>query len=139
MSELAIAVDLDRGAPPAGRVAIENQGSEGVRLWRTSNTWGAGALSFELMRDGESVRLTRRPEDYTRNVPSSVEVPAGGRHQLPFDLGDGTWQSDDQLERFAGPGACLVAVYEVRETRESAEHGVWTGRLESEPVSLEGS
>lgn len=139
MSELAIAVDLDRGAPPAGRVAIENRGSEAVRLWRTSNTWGADALTFELTRGTESVHLTRRPEDYTRNVPSSVEVPAGGRHELPFDLGDGSWQGDEQLERLAGPGARLVAVYEVGETRESAEHGVWSGRLESEPVLLEGS
>jgi hypothetical protein len=139
LSELALVVDLSRASPPAGTAAIENRGPEAVRLWRTSNTWGAGALRFELTRSGASLLLTRRPEDFTRNVPSAVEVPAGGRHELPFDLGDGGWEGDEQLDRPAGPGGRLVAVYEVGETPEAAVHGVWTGRLKSEPVSLNGS
>lgn len=141
LSELALSVEVSRPWPPAGAAVIENRGSDPVRLWRTSNSWGADALGFELTQGGESVVLRRRTEDFTRtrNVPSSVDVPAGGRHELPFDLGDGRWKGAEQLGDVAGPGARLVAVYEVAETPESAVHDAWTGRLESEPVSLDGS
>jgi hypothetical protein len=132
-----IRVELDRSRPPGGMVVIVNSGPDAVRLWRTGNSWGDEVLSFDLMRDGLTARVVRRPQVYTRNVPSSVSVPPGGNHELPFDLGDGSWDSDEPLDSFAEPGARLVAVYEVPETPEAAVHGVWTGRVESEPVALE--
>jgi hypothetical protein len=134
-----IRLELDRSRPPAGTVVILNSGPDAVRLWRTGNSWGDEVLSFDVMRDGLTARVVRRPQVYTRNVPSSVSVPPGGSHELPFDLGDGSWDSDEPLDSFAGVGARLVAVYEVPETPEAAVHGVWTGRVQSEPVALEAS
>lgn len=93
-------------------------------------------LSFEVLRGPSITRVVRAPQVYTRNIPSSVEVPAGGRHRVPFDLGDGTWQLDVPAGELFGAGASLVAVYEVRESREASEARVWTGRLRSQPVPL---
>lgn len=134
-----LSVDLSRPWPPAGTAVIENPGPEPVRLWRTSNSWGAEALRFELTRGEQRAVLTRRLEDFTRNPPSAVEVPAGGSRELPFDLGDGRWEGDEQLDQVAGTSVRLVAVYEVGQTPESAAQDVWTGRLESEPVLLDDS
>ena len=69
-----------------------------VRLWRPGNTWGDDALTFEA-----TTRLVRQA-DYTRNVPSSVEVPPGGTHELPFDLEDGTWSAAVALGHASGRG-----------------------------------
>jgi hypothetical protein len=134
-----IRLELARSRPPAGTVVLVNSGPEAVRVWRMGNSWGDETLSFEVTRGEHVVHVVRAPQEYTRNVPSSVAVPPGGRHELPFDLGDGSWESDEPLDRLAGPGAQLVAVYEVRETPESRAHGVWTGRVESEPVALDDS
>jgi hypothetical protein len=93
-------------------------------------------LSFEVIRGPAITRVVRAPQVYTRNVPSPVAVPAGGRHRIPFDLGDGTWQIDRPPGELFGAGASLVAVYEVPESREATEAGVWTGQLRSPPVVL---
>jgi hypothetical protein len=108
-----------------------------VRIWRTGNLWGDTVLSFELLPDERSYSVVRKPQVYTRNVPSSLKVPGGSRHELPFDLGDGEWEAGSPLDQLILPGAQLVAIYDVPQTPEALEHGVWTGQLRSEPVFLD--
>jgi hypothetical protein len=67
---------------------------------------------------------------YTRNVPSSVERTPGDAHRRAFDLGDGKW------EPAVSGGDSLAARFEIDETPESSEHGVWTGCAQSEAVDL---
>lgn len=134
---LAISIELRSGPPgPAGKVVLVNTGSADVRLWNTGNHWGDRVLSFEVLHGGRVWRLVSRPQEYTRNVPSSFVLPAGARHEWPFDLGDGDWEADVPIEQLTIPGAQLVAVYDVPRSPEAESHGVWTGELRSEPMLL---
>ena len=122
---------------PAGMVVFLNRGQSDVRIWERGNRWGDTALAFELIRNGQVSRIVRREQVYTRNVPSSVTVPAGARHEWPFDLGDGEWESDGWDDRSVAPGAQLVAVYSVPASPEALDHGVHSGQLLSEAISLD--
>jgi hypothetical protein len=133
---LSLAVELRPAAPPAGAAVLTNEGSEPIRVWRQGNEWGDGALAFVVRRDGGDETLTRKPQVYTRNVPSPAEIPPGGEHRIEFDVGDGEWEPDDVVQRLADGAGQLAAVYEIAPTPESDEQQVWTGRVRSEFVSL---
>jgi hypothetical protein len=95
-------------------------------------------ISFEVRR-GPTVRhVVRAPQVYTRNVPSPLVVSPGVRHSIPFDLDDGTWQLEAPVVELFGAGASLVAIYDVPESPEAIEAGVWIGQLHSQPVPLVG-
>jgi hypothetical protein len=131
---LSLALDLRPAGLPAGAAVLTNQGSDSVRVWRQGNEWGDGALAFVVRGDGDA-KLTRKPQFYTRNVPSAVEIPAGGEHRIEFDVGDGEWEPADVVQRLGEGGAQLAAVYEIAPTPESVEQQVWTGRVQSPFVS----
>jgi hypothetical protein len=132
---LALELQVDPSLPPRGAVAIANRGTTPVRVWELGNSWGDATLSFELLRDGAVEKIVREPQVYTVNLPERREVPAGGRHEWRFDLGDGSWKIGD-VTHLDVPDTRLVAVYEVVPTPEAEEHGVWVGRLRSDPVPL---
>jgi hypothetical protein len=134
---LAIHVQLHADARAAGKLVITNRGSADVRFWQMGNSWGDGTLSFEVKWDGRTERVTRKPQDYTRNVPSSISVAPGGKWEVPFDLADGTWEPPSAIDRLETPGAQLVALYEIRDSPEARTHHVWLGRLRSESVALQ--
>jgi hypothetical protein len=140
MSQATLALQLvvHSGPPrPAGTIVLVNTGNTEVRIWRTGNEWGDTAFSFEVIQDDPIWRVVRQPQVYTRNLPSSVVVPAGTTHEWPFDLGDGQWQADPHIEQVLVPGAQLVAIYHVPRSPEAVTHNVWMGRLRSKPVVLE--
>ncbi len=122
------------GTPGAGRVILDNHGDKPIRVWLTGNLWGDTALRFEISRPPIVARVVRKPQRYTRNVPSSLVVQAGGSHTWQFDFGDGSWETDVPFGQMVGAGAELIAVYEAGESPEALANGVWTGCLRSEPV-----
>jgi hypothetical protein len=121
---------------PAGAVVLMNAGRTAIRVWQSGNQWGDTVLSFEVLRSGKVWRVFHKPQDYTRNVPSSKEVPAGARHAVAFDLGDGEWDAGAPIEQLTAPPAQLVAVYDVPPTPEARDRGIWTGQLRSNPALL---
>jgi hypothetical protein len=134
---ITIQVELRTSAPrPAGIVRLLNQGDTEIRVWQTGNSWGDGVLSFEVLQDTQGWHYVLVPQVYTRNVPSSLAVPAGGSHGFPFDLGDGSWQGDAPAGFVITPAAQLLTVYDVPESPEAVTQNVWTGHLQSEPVEL---
>jgi hypothetical protein len=134
---ISIEIDLRRAIPPAGDITLENATETTIRTWRLGNEWGDQMISFEVLRGTTASRVVKAPQVYTKNVPSPVDVPAGARHRIPFDLGDGTWQMHPPASELFSADANLVALYEVPESREARAAGVWIGRLRSQPVPLE--
>jgi hypothetical protein len=122
---------------PAGEIVLANTGGAEVRVWRTGNQWGDTALSFEVLQGDDLLRIVRLPQVYTRNVPSSVAVPAGTIYQWPFDLGDGEWDADAPIAQAIVPGAQLIAIYDISPSAEALAHGIWTGQLRSKSVLLD--
>jgi hypothetical protein len=133
---LTVRIELAASQPPRGRVVLGNAGAEPLRVWRTGSEWGDEALSFELAADRSAVAIVLAPQVYTRNVPSSVEIPAGGEHGIEFDLGDGSWEPTPALPRLAIEGATLTAIYRVAASNEAHKGGVWIGEVRSEPVRV---
>lgn len=133
---LALHVELRLSAPPAGSAALVNTGQAPVRVWRQGNSWGDPTLSFLISAEGVEGRVVRSAQEYTRNVPATIELRAGERHAWAVDLADGSWEAEPSLDRLARPGGSLVGVYEVVPTAEAEQHNVWIGRILSEPVRL---
>lgn len=132
-----IEIELSARRPPAGHVIFRNLAEREVRVWGAGNRWGDEALAFEARSGAQRRHIVRQLQDYTRNLPASFRIAPGESYGLRFDLGDGTWQPDPRAADVFGPGARLIAIYEVAATPEAVSHGVWTGRLQSEPVPLD--
>lgn len=134
LDPLSLSIELTSEAA-AGRVVVRNQSESTTAVWNLGNEWGDNSLSFEIQ--GEVLlRVVRKLQDYTRNVPSAVELSAGESHAWDFDLNDGTWELGEQSGW--GAGAKLVAIYETVASDEASTANVWIGRVVSEPVSLVG-
>lgn len=136
MRVFPVATRNPQGSVPAGAVVLQNRGAAPLRLWRTGNSWGDETLSFDVIAGNRSHSLSRPPQVYTRNVPSSFLLDSGAEHKIAFDLGEGTWQPGETLSLLNTPEAQLFAVYDVPVSPEALVHGVWTGRLRSAGTSL---
>jgi len=132
-----VQIELEMNATGKGKVVVVNRGSAKVRLWRPGNRWGDETLSFNLAWDNHTERVTRKPQIYTRNVPASVVVASNGKQDIPFDLGDGSWEPAAAVERLSATGTKITAIYSVRKSPEALSHHVWTGELRSPPARLE--
>ncbi len=125
---LAICIDLQRRHPPIGKVMVVNGGVEPLRIWIGGNSWGDGALTFQL----EGFRIARLPQVYSRNVPAFMELGPDETFETPFDLGDGGWEPSV----VEVSGRMLTAWFEIADSVEAREHHVWVGRIQSDPVQL---
>jgi hypothetical protein len=118
----------------AGKVVLVNSSSADIHVWRMGNQWGDEALSFEVLQGSHVWRVA---QVYTRNVPSSVLIPAGATQEWPFDLKDGQWEAGVPIDQLMAPGAQLIAIYDVPPSSDATQQGVWTGQLRSGPARLD--
>jgi hypothetical protein len=131
------ALTLRTARPPAGSVIVQNHLRSEVRIWDRGNTWGDDALSFEVTAAGESAIVTKRLQRYTRNVPSSVVVAPGMQHEIPFDLGDGTWNLDVAQKLLVRAGSGIRAIYDSGDSLEVQTQGVWWGQFRTSFLPLQ--
>lgn len=140
-SQALLAVLTLRSAqPPAGSVIVQNHSSTDARIWDTGNTWGDDALSFEVTAAGQNALVSiakKRLQRYTRNVPSSVVIAPGTQHEIPFDLGDGTWDLAVAQKLLVHAGAQIRAIYDSGDSPEVQAQGVWRGQLRTSFLPLE--
>jgi hypothetical protein len=130
---LRVELEPEPDRTSAGVVALLNTGETPLRVFRAGNSWGDDALSFEVSDGVRIVQITRVPQVYTRNVPSTAEIAPAERHLLPYDLADGGWTGGTEL---IVAGSALTAIYVVEESPEASEQGAWTGRCASAAVTL---
>jgi len=135
-ASLSFRIELRRNVPPAGAAVLFNHTAGEVRVWRMGNSWGDETLSFVLVLADRTHPIVPKQHSYTRNIPVSLPVAPGGRHEIPFDLGDGGWEPSSAIELAKTPGARLAAVYRVPDSPEAESQGVWRGELRSETVVL---
>jgi hypothetical protein len=134
--DLSAALKLRIAHPPAGAVIVQNHSSNDARIWDIGNTWGDDALSFEIMAAGQSAIVKRNLQRYTRNVPSLVIIALGSYHEIPFDLGDGTWALDIAQKLLVHAGSQMRAIYASGDSPEVQALGVWRGQLRTSFIPL---
>ncbi len=61
-------------------------------------------------------------------------MPPGAKHVIPIILDD-YWGAKPEIEE-GWQSIKLTAIYEVEDSEESKEEGVWTGRIESEQIEV---
>jgi hypothetical protein len=99
------------------------------------NSWGYQNVSFEFtMPDGKKLVVSKRPQGFTKNFPSTFLIPPGEHRVYAIRL-DKEWEVQPPLAA-AETQITLKAIYEVAVTPEATEHKVWTGRIESKPYNL---
>ena len=84
--------------------------------------------------DGKKTLVSKRPQTFTVNGPSTFLVPPG-EHQVYVIRLDKWWETRPTLTVDAGTQVVLKAIYQVPVTPEANKLNVWTGRVES---NLEG-
>ncbi len=119
-------------------VVLTNKSKGPQSVFETWNSWGFAAVSFEFtMPDGKQVVVSRGPEAWTMNFATTFLIPPG-EHQVYAIRLDKRWESRPKLTADAEKQIQikLKAIYQVQVTPESAEHKVWTGRVESRLYDL---
>lgn len=111
-------------------VVLTNISDEPQSVWETWNSWGSQTISFEFtLPDNRRVVVSKGPQVFTMNFPSTFLIPSGGHKVYPIRLDK--WWDVGSIPKSTEMLVSLKAVYEVPVTPEAASYHVWTGRVES--------
>lgn len=114
---------------------ISNGGTQPVRVWDRSNSWGWSTFSLEVTGSSQSqdyFTLTAKPRTFTRNGPGFTEIPAGGSHIVTLATGDDTeWDGLDQVEHLRREPLRVRAQLTVPPSPEAEELEVFVGEVNS--------
>lgn len=70
-------------------VILTNVSGEAQAIFRTSNSWGYYALSFELQTaGGPTLTITKKPQAFTKNNPTTFVIPPSEQMVFPIKLDD---------------------------------------------------
>ncbi len=124
-------ITMAKSKPDEFYVVLTNVSREPQPVWETWNSWGYQTISFELTTpDGKKSIVSKGPEDFTINFPSTFLIKSG-EHQVYAIRLDEWWETHPALPKREEMPITLKAAYEVTPSPEAIEYKVWTGRLES--------
>jgi ankyrin repeat protein len=121
-------------------VRFTNHSEKPVRLWSERCRFGYQTLSFRYddgsRRSSRMHRVAQSSSDWRNRPPKTVTIPPGATFSwevAPSAIwGDREWHGVPEPN--TGKSIALTAVYEVEATDAARAHGVWSGRIRSEPV-----
>ncbi len=133
-----VAIRIIHISPPNRIVLrIENPSDRSIRIWRESNSWGAGHWRVLVVRKGQVETLYQNPDQaFTRNIPGFDEIKADGYIDKTLDLDVGDWRSAGDRRPSLESGDLVIVVYDVPkalgwvgapDTVRAHEMGVWYG------------
>ncbi|MCP5536683.1 MAG: hypothetical protein H7A51_10715 [Akkermansiaceae bacterium] len=115
-------------------IVLHNTSGQDQRVWRDWCPWGYHNLSLHAELDnGKKVLLTTATKNWGRSYPDAALVRAGKSYVFEVHLAGKVWKG---LEELPGSAFKLTVVYEVKETAESKQKHVWTGKVSSEAVTV---
>ncbi|MGE4138538.1 MAG: hypothetical protein AB7E98_22690 [Pirellulales bacterium] len=138
--QLAIAVPLREGVRPIFvtgerphfHVVLTNRGQATVRLWTQTCSWGYQALRFEAVdAAGKVVEIGRRPQQFLQNAPTTYALEAGDCVVFDIYFAGDDWQGFKLPAKGQTMSTRLRAIYEVPADKQTQQHNVWTGKVES--------
>ena len=110
-------------------LALRNESSKALRIWREENSWGAARWRVLRVRRGElMVFFQSTTKVFTVNVPSSRELEVGNRLSIALDINESGWQGTDAIGgKLFAPGDLVVVIYDVPWSPEASSTNVWFG------------
>ena len=100
-------------------VVLTNISSEPQAVWETWNSWGSQTISFEFtLPDNRRVVVSKGPQGFTMNFPSTFLIPPGEHKVYPIRLDK--WWDVGSIPKSTEMQISLKAVYEVPVTPEAA-------------------
>jgi hypothetical protein len=129
-------IEMARKSPRDFYVVLTNVSEKDQFTWEYWNWWGNRTISFELTTaEGKKIDLSKKPQDYTMNYPSTFLVKPGEHEVIAVRL-DEQWDVTPILAKKSEMPITLKVFYEVQPTEESAKYKVWIGRIESHDYKL---
>jgi hypothetical protein len=123
-------ITIAKEKPHEFYVVLTNISNEPQAVWETWNSWGSRTISFEFMfGDNPPILVTRGPEGFTKNFPSTFLIPPGEHKVYPIRLDK--WWNTAGIPKSTEAPIRLKAIYEVSSTPEASQYKVWVGRVES--------
>jgi hypothetical protein len=123
-------ITIARQRPHEFYVVLTNISNEQQPVWETWNSWGSRTISFEFTLDNNRrILVTRGPEGFTRNFPSTFLIPPGEHKVYAIRLD--SWWDTGSIPKTPEMPISLKAVFDVSNTPEATEYHVWTGHVES--------
>jgi hypothetical protein len=117
------------------QVVVTNMSDTKQKLWKEWCSWGYFNISFEVaLTDGTKCRITKKMRDWTRNGPDYLIVEPRNHFVYNVRFADDIWQGFPK--QMSAQDVKINAVFEVQPDDQSEKLGVWTGRIESENVSV---
>jgi hypothetical protein len=117
-------------------VIVSNASEKPQRIWQEPFSWGYWALSFEFTDEsGKKWTAKKRgmkPFTMNKLVYWLLDPHESLVYEVYFADSD-TWEGFPVLQAGISAVVSVRAVFETRSTPESIAHGVWTGRVVSEP------
>ena len=124
-------ISMNRDKPQEFYVVLTNVSGDPQAVWESWNSWGYQTISFEVTTaNGKKFVLSREPEGFTKNNPSTFAVQPG-EHQVYAVRLDKRWISNPAFPKADEMHITLKAVYQVFPTPEASAQKVWTGHVES--------
>lgn len=114
-------------------LVLSNQLKETVRVWQDWNSWGYYNITFELAVGDSTYHIKKKSIIWTRNFPSFWLLKPGESHEFKPNLSREIWEG---LPVGINGKGMLKAIYQIEEDKETKEHKVWTGRIESEEIEV---
>jgi hypothetical protein len=135
-SAQARSITIADNKPDEFYVVLFNTSKDAQPVFESWNSWGYQTVSLEFTTpDGKKTVVSRRPQDFTRNFPSTFLIQPG-EHQVYAIRLDKSWETRPMFTADAETQITLKAIYQVSVTPESPKHKVWTGRIETKAYSL---
>jgi len=117
-------------------VQIGNEGEAPVRIWRHSNSWGAGSLQPQIEHPDDPTRFTElvpRPEIFTRDGPGLVELRQGEVHREVLRPGEPVWLNADAVAPWRLRALTVRIRLVIGPSAEAVAEGVFVGQVLGRP------
>ena len=123
-------ITIAKEKPHEFYVVLTSVSNEPQPVWETWNSWGSRTISFEFtVANNSPILVTRGPEGFTMNFPSTFLIPPGEHKVYPIRLD--RWWNTTGIPKSTETPVRLKAIFEVPSTPEASQYKVWVGRVES--------
>jgi hypothetical protein len=110
------------------RVEIENDSEKSLKVFKTTNGWGANRHRVLVIRKKRVYGFFEDSHQaYFYSHPSSSEIAPHSHLKRLLDLNDGNWKGSEGRRFVLQSGDSVVVLYDVPFTEETKKLNVWCG------------